>query len=120
MEEKPKHELKDLFSIDELIKESKRKDSEREKESKTIKKEKEDTTEIKESIKQRKAGKKEDDPITEIKSESITETPAESKETNLYDVINDASKDKTEEKPSAEDIANAIKADEKGGQNTKR
>ena len=113
LEEKPKHELKDLFSIDELIKESKRKDSEREKESKTIKKEKEDTTEIKESIKQRKAGKKEDDPITEIKSESITETPAESKETNLYDVINDASKDKTEEKPSAEDIANAIKADEK-------
>ena len=96
-----------------MIKESKRKDSEREKESKTIKKEKEDTTEIKESIKQRKAGKKEDDPITEIKSESITETPAESKETNLYDVINDASKDKTEEKPSAEDIANAIKADEK-------
>ena len=46
LEEKPKHELKDLFSIDELIKESKRKDSEREKESKTIKKEKEDTKRV--------------------------------------------------------------------------
>ena len=40
LEEKPKHELKDLFSIDELIKESKKKDNEREKESKTIRKRK--------------------------------------------------------------------------------
>ncbi|WP_405265286.1 hypothetical protein [Methanobrevibacter sp.] len=46
-------ELKDLFTIDELIKESKRKDSEREKESQTIRKEEEDAElkEIKESIK---------------------------------------------------------------------
>ena len=72
MEEKPKHELKDLFSIDELIKESKRKDNEREKESKTIRKEKEDTTEIKKSIKQMKEGKKEESPITEIKKHFTT------------------------------------------------
>ena len=49
-----KHELKDLFTIDELIKESKRKDSEREKESQQIQKDDEDLTEIKESIRQRK------------------------------------------------------------------
>ena len=49
-----KHELKDLFTIDELIKESKRKDDEREKESKTIKKEAEDNSDIKESIKKNK------------------------------------------------------------------
>ena len=51
---KDKSELKDLFTIDELIKESKRKDSEREKESQTIKKDDDDLTEIKESIKNRK------------------------------------------------------------------
>ena len=46
-------ELKDLFTIDELIKESKRKDSEREKESQTIRKDEDDAelNEIKESIK---------------------------------------------------------------------
>ena len=49
-----KHELKDLFTIDELIKESKRKDDEREKESQTIKKEAEDNSDIKESIKKNK------------------------------------------------------------------
>ncbi len=49
-----KQELKDLFTIDELIKESKRKDSEREKESQQIQKDDEDLTEIKESIRQRK------------------------------------------------------------------
>lgn len=126
MDKKPKHELKDLFSIDELIKESKRKDSEREKESKTIKKEKEDTTEIKESIKQMKAGKREEDPITEIKKESITEDKVvESKkekdtsnEVNLYDVINSTAKeekikDSKKIKDSiynSEGIADAIKS----------
>lgn len=117
LEEKPKHELKDLFSIDELIKESKRKDNEREKESKTIRKEKEDTTEIKKSIKQMKEGKKEESPITEIKKdsiESITETPAESKkEVNFYDAVNDTTKDKVKEKSDTEDIANAIKSSKK-------
>lgn len=96
LEEKPKHELKDLFSIDELIKESKRKDNEREKESKTIKKEKEDTSKIKESIKQKKEGKIEEEPIVEIndeitenkKEEPITETKKEKDNFNFYDVIN--------------------------------
>ncbi|WP_405294146.1 hypothetical protein [Methanobrevibacter sp.] len=49
---KDSSELKDLFTIDELIKESKRKDSEREKESQQIKKEDDsELNEIKESIK---------------------------------------------------------------------
>ena len=62
-----KHELKDLFTIDELIKESKRKDDEREKESKTINKETEDNSDIKESIKKNQEIKSEED-ITDIKS----------------------------------------------------
>ncbi len=123
---KPKHELKDLFSIDELIKESKRKDDEREKESKTIKKEKEDTTEIKESIKQMKAGKREENLITEIKDESTTNNMVvESKkekdtknEVNLYDIIKGSAKDeKTKDSKKIKDsiynsegIADAIKS----------
>lgn len=55
--EEGKHELKDLFTIDELIKESKRKDDEREKESKTINKEAPDNSDIKESIKKNKEAK---------------------------------------------------------------
>ena len=125
---KPKHELKDLFSIDELIKESKRKDSEREKESKTIKKEKEDTSEIKESIKQMKEGKTEEEPIVEI-NDSITETKPPSmtidtkKEKNtsnqvhFYDVINTSSKDNDKDSKdsvyNSERITDAIKSSEK-------
>jgi hypothetical protein len=52
-----KHELKDLFTIDELIKESKRKDDERDRESKTINKETPDNSDIKESIKKNKEAK---------------------------------------------------------------
>ena len=66
-----KHELKDLFTIDELIKESKRKDDEREKESKTINKETEDNSDIKESIKKNKEAKEEkteNKDIEDIKS----------------------------------------------------
>lgn len=70
-ETKPKHELKDLFSIDELIKESKRKDQELEKESKIINTEKEDTTEIKESIKRNKTAKKESKIIDTKKEDTI-------------------------------------------------
>jgi hypothetical protein len=126
MDKKPKHELKDLFSIDELIKESKRKDDEREKESKTIKKEKEDTTEIKESIKQMKAGKREENLITEIKEEPTTNNMVvESKkekdtknEVNLYDIIKGSAKDeKTKDSKKIKDsiynsegIADAIKS----------
>ena len=61
-------ELKDLFTIDELIKESKRKDDEREKESKTINKETEDNSDIKESIKKNQEIKNEETDITDIKS----------------------------------------------------
>lgn len=64
-----KHELKDLFTIDELIKESKRKDDEREKESKTIKKEEEDNSDIKESIKKNQEAKEDEiKDINDIKS----------------------------------------------------
>ena len=59
-----KHELKDLFTIDELIKESKRKDDEREKESQTIKREEEDNSDIKESIKKNQEAK--EDEIKDI------------------------------------------------------
>lgn len=64
-----KHELKDLFTIDELIKESKRKDDEREKESKTINKEVEDNSDIKESIKKNKEAK-EAEEAEEAKTEN--------------------------------------------------
>ncbi|SDA66978.1 ATPase [Methanobrevibacter millerae] len=61
-----KHELKDLFTIDELIKESKRKDDEREKESQTIRKEEDDNSDIKESIKKNQEAAKKDDEIRDI------------------------------------------------------
>ncbi|WP_299523911.1 ATPase [uncultured Methanobrevibacter sp.] len=126
LEEKPKHELKDLFSIDELIKESKRKDNEREKESKTIKKEKEDTTEIKESIKQMKEGKKEENLITEVEVEPITETKKENnsitevevepkEKISFYDTIhNNKTENKTTKKTKENNslsITDAIKSD---------
>ena len=89
-ESEEKHELKDLFTIDELIKESKRKDDEREKESKTIKKETVDNSDIKESIKMKKEG---------LKTEKIEEVSE--------------NKDVTDIKSSIEkmhEIANAIKS----------
>ncbi len=68
-----KTELKDLFTIDELIKESKRKDDEREKESQKIDREDDaELAEIKESIKQRKENKVEEPLIEEVISESET------------------------------------------------
>ena len=89
-ESEEKHELKDLFTIDELIKESKRKDDEREKESKTINKETVDNSDIKESIKMQKEG---------VESEKIEEVSE--------------NKDVTDIKSSIEkmhEIANAIKS----------
>ncbi|WP_407431625.1 ATPase [Methanobrevibacter sp.] len=89
-ESEEKHELKDLFTIDELIKESKRKDDEREKESKTINKETVDNSDIKESIKMKKEG---------LESEKIEEVSE--------------NKDVTDIKSSIEkmhEIANAIKS----------
>ena len=68
-----KTELKDLFTIDELIKESKRKDSEREKESQKISREEDaELDQIKESIKQRKENDVEEPLIEEVASESET------------------------------------------------
>ena len=103
---KDKTELKDLFTIDELIKESKRKDSEREKESQKITRdEDEDLTAIKESIKRNRENKTEEPLIEEI---------VEEKEETISDLINDTSKEevKTEEKPleatTQKDIDKAI------------
>ena len=98
-----KHELKDLFTIDELIKESKRKDSEREKESKKINKEEEDLTDIKESIKM----KKEESLIEEV----IDDQPVEdSKKETISDIIGEESSAEPEAKPldSQKDIDKAI------------
>ena len=100
-----KHELKDLFTIDELIKESKRKDDEREKESQTIKKEAEDNSDIKESIKKNKeAGESsENKDITDIKSsiEKMHEIAAAIKSTGSDDLAPQST-------ASQKDIAEAI------------
>lgn len=78
-------ELKDLFTIDELIKESKRKDSEREKESQKIGKIEDDTEldEIKQSIKN-----KTQEPLIE---EVIAEE--ENKETSIEHIIDEDKKE---------------------------
>ena len=94
-------ELKDLFTIDELIKESKRKDSEREKESQTIRKDKDDTelNELKESIKN-----KTQEPLNE-------EIIAEDKEEKISDLIKDSpdsAESETDSVASQKDIDEAI------------
>ena len=106
-----KHELKDLFTIDELIKESKRKDSERERE--THSDDDEEINELKESIKQRQENNIEDSLIEEItdeKEDSIAETinetenevsdaVEEEKTETINDIINETdSTDAVEEK----------------------
>ncbi|MBR0271359.1 MAG: ATPase [Methanobrevibacter sp.] len=98
-----KHELKDLFTIDELIKESKRKDDEREKESKTIAKESEDNSDIKESIKKNKELQDSETDITDIKS-SIEK---------MHEIAEAIKANKSEDMPpqsvaSQKDIAEAI------------
>jgi hypothetical protein len=93
-----KHELKDLFTIDELIKESKRKDSEREKESQSIKKDDDGSLdEIKESIKQRQENRQEEPLIEEVIPESEKEEPLieeaieeSEKEETINDIISSA------------------------------
>ena len=67
-----KTELKDLFTIDELIKESKRKDSEREKESQRNDEEDEELNELKESIRRRQEKSVEEPLIEEVISENET------------------------------------------------
>lgn len=100
-----KHELKDLFTIDELIKESKRKDDEREKESQTMKKEVEDNSDIKESIKKNKEAEEssENKDITDIKSsiEKMHEIAAAIKSTGSDDLAPQST-------ASQKDIAEAI------------
>ena len=81
---KEETELKDLFTIDELIKESKRKDSQREKESRTIKRndgEDKELDDIKRSIKNKK-----EEPLIEdvLKKDS---------EDTIDDLINNSQKD---------------------------
>ena len=89
-----KTELKDLFTIDELIKESKRKDNEREKESQRTEEEDPELIELKESIKRRKEHPVEDPLIEEVVSENET----------IGDLIKD-------DEPQV-GIANAISAEE--------
>ncbi|MEE0901279.1 MAG: hypothetical protein UIB31_02015 [Methanobrevibacter sp.] len=109
-----KHELKDLFTIDELIKESKRKDSEREKEAQQISKDDDDLTEIKESIRRRKENEDvEDSLIEEILSDdeigeilSSEEIVEEKSEPTIQDIINE-SEAKAEESIEEETVEEA-------------
>ncbi|MDO5861186.1 hypothetical protein, partial [Methanobrevibacter sp.] len=99
-----KHELKDLFTIDELIKESKRKDSEREKEALKTDEEDSELEELKESIKQKQEEKNieqiidelPEETIQDILSETSTEESSESEET-ISDLINETSSDVVDE-----------------------
>lgn len=98
-------ELKDLFTIDELIKESKRKDSEREKESQTINKPKEDAEldEIKQSIKNKKQEPLIEEVISESAEPSIKDVIEENKEEEkISDIINETPKTTESETPSVE------------------
>ena len=99
-----KHELKDLFTIDELIKESKRKDDEREKESQTIKKEAEDNSDIKESIKKNKEAEDNSDIKESIKKNKEAE--------DNRDIKENIGKNKEDEE-SSEDINNIKSSIEK-------
>ena len=94
-----------MLKIDELIKESKRKDDEREKESQTIKKEAEDNSDIKESIKKNKEAEEssENKDITDIKSsiEKMHEIAAAIKSTGSDDLAPQST-------ASQKDIAEAI------------
>ena len=116
-----KHELKDLFTIDELIKESKRKDSEREKETRNAEDNKE-IDELKESIKQKQENKTDDALIEEIitnKEETITqlinETEEETKEETIKSTITETEEEtitqlinETEDEPKEETINDLI------------
>ena len=101
-----KTELKDLFTIDELIKESKRKDNERKQEPVSEEEEKE-INELKESIKQKQENKTEDalieeiieneeDTVLEIINDTKEETAGEKEET-INDLINEDAVEEKEE-----------------------
>ena len=112
-------ELKDLFTIDELIKESKRKDSEREKESQKIKKDEEDAElkQIKESIKNKTEEPLIEEVINEEKEEKISDVIKEEESTSVAsqkdidDAISTASKESEKEVESIaeeKDITNVL------------
>ncbi|WP_296788011.1 hypothetical protein [uncultured Methanobrevibacter sp.] len=105
-----KHELKDLFTIDELIKESKRKDSEREKEAQRINNEEdEELNELKESIRKRKENEEIEDKLIEeiLADEEIGKILEESEPDNAEEV-NNIENVIEDEKPQAETIENII------------
>ena len=100
-------ELKDLFTIDELIKESKRKDNEREKDSQTIKREEDaELEEIKASIKNKTEEPLIEEVIKEDKKETISdlikdteessETPSVASQKDVDEAIISASEESEE------------------------
>ncbi len=104
-----KHELKDLFTIDELIKESKRKDSEREKEAQQIHKDDdEELNELKESIRKRKENE-------EIEDQLIEEILADEEIEKILSDEDDVPEENTTttEQPEQETIENIINKEEK-------
>ena len=109
-----KHELKDLFTIDELIKESKRKDSEREKESQQIQKDDDDLTEIKESIRQRKENEKVEETLVEeiLADEEIGELlnnkTEEKTEPTIQEIIDEQPTEETAEEKTEPTIQEII------------
>ena len=116
-------ELKDLFTIDELIKESKRKDSQREKESKTISKKDNDDKEIddlKESIKNKSDEPLIEDLLKQPEKEDKKEEPqtvqSSLTQEDIDNAISIASKEKTPEPPKKDDITNVLLNEEKKSQ----
>jgi hypothetical protein len=116
-------ELKDLFTIDELIKESKRKDSAREKESQQIKKDEDDTEleEIKESIKNKTQEPLIEEVLSEDKisdaikeedsGESESETASVASQKDIDEAITTASQESEKEVESIsedKDITDAL------------
>ena len=95
-----KRELKDLFTIDELIKESKRKDSEREKEI-VSHEDDEEINELKESIKQ----KQNNEEIEESRIEEIIENHEETINEIIEDVETSESEENINDIVNTEDIA---------------
>ncbi|MEE1128811.1 MAG: ATPase [Methanobrevibacter sp.] len=104
-----KHELKDLFTIDELIKESKRKDSEREKEAFKNDEEDKELTELKESIRQKQEEKNIEEIVDNIPEETIhdilNEAPEKEKEENIDNIINETTESDEKEVIDEKSIA---------------
>ncbi|WP_292881157.1 MULTISPECIES: ATPase [unclassified Methanobrevibacter] len=90
-----KHELKDLFTIDELIKESKRKDSEREKEAYKNDSEDKELAELKESIKQKQEEKNIEEIIDDIPEETIQDILNETEEETTAETITESTEEET-------------------------